>query len=79
MKDSKYTLEVIRRRCVGDGACCDVAPYVFDMDDDACAIIINPPLRPTPDEKIYRAAKVCPVDAIVLRDKETGEQLIPAP
>ena len=79
MKDSIYNIEVIRKRCVGDGSCCDVAPYVFDMDDDACAIILDPPIRPTPDEKILRAAKVCPVDAIILKVKATGEQLVPAP
>ena len=77
MTQSKYIIEVIRKKCVGDGSCCDVAPYVFDMDDDACAIVIDPPLRATPDEKIHRAATVCPVDAIILRDRETGEQVVP--
>ena len=79
MTDSEYTIEVIRKKCIGDGSCCDVAPYVFDMDDDACAIVLDPPLRPTPDEKILRAAKVCPVDAIILREKATGKQLVPEP
>ncbi len=77
MKDSIYTLEVIRKKCVGDGACCDIAPYVFDMDDEACVIVIDPPLRATPDEKIRRAVEACPVDAIILREKESGNQIYP--
>lgn len=77
MSESKYIIEVIRKKCIGDGSCCDVAPYVFDMDDDACAIVLDPPVRPTTDEKIFRAATVCPVDAIIIKDRASGEQLHP--
>lgn len=78
MSESKYIIEVIRKKCIGDGSCCDVAPYVFDMDDDACAIVLDPPIRPTTDENILRAAIVCPVDAIIIKDRATGEQLHPS-
>jgi len=72
-----YEIEIIRKSCVGDGACCDIAPYVFDMDDEACAIVLQPFLKATPDEKILRAAQGCPVDAVILRDKATGNQVWP--
>ena len=76
-ESQKYEIDVIRNKCIGDGSCCDKAPYVFDMDDDAVAIIFTPFLKPTPDEKILAAAQACPVDAVVLKDKATGEQVWP--
>ncbi len=47
------------------------------MDDDACAIVLDPFVRPTPDEKILRAVQACPVDAIILREKGTEKQIWP--
>ena len=47
------------------------------MDDEACAIVLDPPLKHTPDEKIFRAAQGCPVDAVVVHDRTTGKQLWP--
>jgi ferredoxin len=77
MSDSQYTLSIIRKKCVGDGACCDIAPYVFDMDDEACAIVLDPPLKHTSDEKILEAARACPVDAVVVHDRTSSKQLWP--
>ncbi len=34
-------------------------------------------LTPDEEEEIFRAAEVCPVDAIFIYDPETGEQLYP--
>ena len=52
-----------------------VASVPFDLDDDAVAIVVNP--NGNSDEDILAAAKSCPVDAIILTHKETGERIWP--
>lgn len=72
---AKYKIEVDRELCIGDGACCDEAPQVFELDDESIAIILSADGN-TPEE-ILAAAQSCPVDAIILRDAETDEQVWP--
>jgi ferredoxin len=72
---AKYTIEVDRELCIGDQACCAEAPNTFEMDDENIAIVIGTD-GDSPDE-ILAAAKICPVDAIILKDAETGEQVWP--
>ncbi len=70
-------LEIIvdRDECIGDGACVSDAPETFEMDDEDKAIVKSP----VSDDKetILEAARNCPVDAIIIKDKATGEQLYP--
>jgi len=72
---AKYKIEIDRDLCVGDGACCGEAPNTFEMDDDNIAVVADPDGH-SPEE-ILQAAQVCPVDAIILTDAETGEQVWP--
>lgn len=72
---SNYDIEIIRRRCTAVGTCMDHASRTFDMDDDAVAFVSNPNGNSDPD--ILEAAKSCPVDAIFLTDKTTGERVWP--
>jgi ferredoxin len=72
---AKYKIEVDRDLCVGDGACVNEAPKTFEMDDEAIAIIINP--EGDSPEDILNAAQVCPVDAIILHDADSGEKVWP--
>jgi sterol 14-demethylase len=55
--------------CQGHGTCKGEAPEVFDVDAEACRVIV---LReaPPPDlhEKVRLAAKYCPTQAIRLDD-----------
>ena len=71
----KLKIVVIEDECIGDGLCCEEAPNTFEMNDDDKAVV----LKPTTDdeETIIEAARACPVDAIVITDEETGEQLAP--
>jgi len=62
--------------CIGCGACETEAPETFEMDDDAKAVLKDPP-NDTP-EIIINAAEACPTEAIVVKDKATGEQVVPA-
>ena len=72
---SKYKIEIDRELCIGDGACCGEAPSTFEMDDENIAIITN--VDGHTDEEILQAAQVCPVDAIILTDKDTGKKAWP--
>jgi ferredoxin len=72
---AKYKIEVDRDLCVGDGACCNEAPQVFEMDDESIAVVLGSDGN-TPEE-ILAAAQSCPVDAIILTDAETGEKIWP--
>jgi ferredoxin len=73
--DSNYRIEIIGRRCTAVGTCMDEASRTFDMNDDAIAFVSNP--NGNSDEEILAAAKSCPVDAIFLYDKQSGERVWP--
>lgn len=72
---SALDIEVVRRQCTGVMTCMEQASRTFDLDEDAVAIVINP--NGNSDDDILAAAKSCPMDAIVLRKKGTGEQIWP--
>lgn len=57
--------------CIGQGDCMEALPDVFHVDD--CATVIGT----GPDEAIVEAARRCPVEAIVVTDSGTGEQVFP--
>ncbi len=72
---SNYNIEIIRKRCTAVLTCMDHAGRTFDMDDDAVAFVLDPNGNSDPD--ILEAAKSCPVDAIFLYDKTTGDKVWP--
>ena len=71
----KYKIEIDRELCIGDAACCGEAPNTFVMDDDNIAKVSD--ANGHSDEEILQAAQVCPVDAIILTDTQTGEKSWP--
>ena len=73
----KFTICIDREECIGDGACVGEAPETFDLDDDAKAIVLEGSIDT--EEDIIAAAKSCPLDILVLKDKETDEQIYPEP
>lgn len=73
--DSNYRIEVIRKRCTAVGTCMEIAPRTFDMDEEAIAFVADP--DGNSDADILAAAQSCPVDAIFLYAKDTGERVWP--
>ena len=71
----KYSIEIDRDNCIGDGACCEVAPDTLELDDESIAVVTNP--EGNSDDEIMEAAQSCPTDAIILKDNESGEQAWP--
>lgn len=57
-------IRIDRGRCIGSGQCVHVAPRVFDQDDRALALVVDP--RGEPEETIVRAVTACPMEAISL-------------
>lgn len=70
-----FTVRIDRLLCVGFGDCIDVAPDLFEFDDEGIAIMLTP--LPDADEGHLRAAcESCPVDALTLLDAD-GNQVVP--
>jgi ferredoxin len=74
-KRHKFTIEVDRELCFGFGDCVDSAPGVFELDGEEKSVIVDP--DGADRDEILTAASNCPVDAIIIVDEETGEQLQP--
>ena len=71
----KLKISIDREECIGDGLCANEAPETFEMDDESKAVVLE---DSTDDhECILEAAKACPLDIIVVEDKETGKKLYP--
>ena len=70
-----FTIEVDRELCFGFGDCVDSAPGVFELDEDSKSVVVDPDAQDK--DAIVLAAQDCPVDAIFIRDADSGEQLYP--
>jgi ferredoxin len=66
-----YMPRIDEGACIAQGDCVEAAPQVFRLDDRASVIGTGP------DELLMEAAENCPVEAIVLVDSDTGEQVYP--
>lgn len=64
-----------KSQCKGHSNCASVAPNVFEVDDNFKAFVLDP--KGDGDREILEAAKVCPTQAIMLEDEETGERIFP--
>jgi ferredoxin len=71
----RYTVTVIRDKCIGAASCVAVAPNTFKLDDENKAIVLAQKLDS--DENLLLSAQSCPTAAIVVTDDETGEQIWP--
>lgn len=65
---------VDRDECIGCGNCSDIAPDVFELDEEGLSKVTNP--EGSDDDTIREAAESCPVDCIALFD-ESGKQVYP--
>ena len=61
---SAQRVQVDRELCIGSGMCVVYAPGTFENDDEAKAVLIDPP-GDTPDS-IAAAVEACPTGALRL-------------
>lgn len=69
---AQWKVDVDQSRCIASGICAGTAPDHFRLDGDH-----STPVKPVtgPDDVVMDAAISCPVEAIILTDTETGEQI----
>ncbi|MEU0508019.1 MULTISPECIES: ferredoxin [Amycolatopsis] len=51
-------------RCEGHGLCEEVAPEVFELDDDAVVVVLHEEVPPTLERQAEAGAHACPVAAL---------------
>lgn len=69
------TVHIDRLLCVGFGDCIDIAPDLFEFDDEGIVVFMEP--SPEVDrDRLITACDVCPVDALSVHTA-AGEQLVP--
>ncbi|OGY17110.1 MAG: hypothetical protein A2785_00660 [Candidatus Chisholmbacteria bacterium RIFCSPHIGHO2_01_FULL_49_18] len=71
----RYTVTIIRDKCIGAASCVAVAPMTFKLDDENKAIVLAQKMDS--DDNLLLAAQSCPTAAIIVTDDETGEQIWP--
>jgi ferredoxin len=67
-------IEIDRDECIGCGNCTDIAPGVFELDDEGLSRVVNP--AGADESTIREAAESCPVDCIHLYD-DAGNKIYP--
>lgn len=76
-KNSKYIIEYDISKCIGAASCAVIAANTFFMNEANQAEIRQDVEDFDEDEIIMEAAQSCPVFAIKIIDKESGETLFP--
>jgi ferredoxin len=74
---SRYIIEYDRNICIGAGSCAYIAALTFLMDEENRAKIRDDVADFDDDDIILAGAQSCPVFAIKIYDKETGELIFP--
>jgi ferredoxin len=72
---SGLRVQIDRDLCVGFGDCVSEAPEGFRLDEEDIAVFVTDPAS-VEREKLLRACDVCPVDALMVWDRD-GNQLVP--
>lgn len=70
----RYKIKVLRDLCIGAASCVAISPKVFQLDNEAKAIVLDP--EGDTNENVLAAAQSCPVNAIIIED-ENGNQVWP--
>ena len=76
-ENSKFIIEYDRSKCIGAASCAAIAPLTFFMDDEDKAVLREDVEDFDSDETILESAQSCPVFAIKILDKATGEVIFP--
>lgn len=64
---SGTTVTVDQDLCIGAATCVAIAPTVYQLNDEGKAYILDP--DSVDDDVMMQAAKSCPVNAIIIKDK----------
>lgn len=64
-----YTIVIDRSLCSGFGACADLAPEIFEVDDEG---LVSLRVGTSSDPAVLEAASSCPMAAISVADEEAA-------
>jgi ferredoxin len=67
-------IRVDRDLCITAGSCVEIAPEVFQIDNERKAYVVDP--NGADEDTIFEAAESCPTSAIILEDA-SGKQVYP--
>jgi ferredoxin len=76
-ENSNYIIEYDRSKCIGAASCAAIAPLTFLMDDEDKAVLREDVNDFDTDDTILEGAQSCPVFAIKILDKTSGEVIFP--
>lgn len=71
---SGVTVKIDRSLCIGSGNCTNLAPEIFEIDQQNLVDFQDE----TPDidqDRLTESCAICPVDALIV--EEDGEQIVP--
>lgn len=71
----EFTVRIDRLLCVGFGDCIEIAPDLFEFDDEGIAVFVAGTADMALD-RLREACDCCPVDALTLLDTH-GTVLVP--
>lgn len=71
-KVSGFTVEIHRDSCIGTGACRNIAPEVFEFDDQQIVDFVEEP-QEIEGDRLRDACEICPVDALHLIGEDGGK------
>lgn len=72
---SGMKIEIDRTMCIGSGNCVNLAPEVFELDEENLVDFMDDP-QDIDQDRLIEACSLCPVDALGVVD-EDGEQIVP--
>ena len=59
-------ITIDRDVCIGSGNCVRIAEDVFDQDDEALAVLVNPAPAPERLADVRQVVEACPTSAIAI-------------
>jgi len=78
MSKGKYSVRVIRSKCIGAASCVAIAPKTYKMDKQDKAIVLSQIEAggEDSDEDKLLGAQSCPTQAVIVKD-DRGKQIWP--
>ncbi|MCC6477211.1 ferredoxin [bacterium] len=71
----KYKITIDKNKCVGSTICTMEAPEIFALGAEFQSHVIDPDSNE--DELILHAAQSCPMNAIIVTERETEKRVWP--